>query len=251
MQLRHLELNGGLVIGDETIRLILPPTAQGYADAQIDDYGPAAGRDHYPWNPGTELALRARFSHGRHELAGTAGFGFWNAPFGDPTVRFPALPQVAWFFYASPPSDMPFPENGPGRGWFAGTMDAGTSTALLTAPLALPMLLLNQFQSLRRRIWPGVRRCLQISFTPLKAPMDSWQEYRLLWQPEGCTFFIGEEIVLQTSHSPRGPLGFVCWIDNQYLVATPSGRFRWGTLPTTQTQTLEIANLLLTNRANI
>lgn len=243
MQLRYLELNGGQVNDDEILRLILPPVAQGYADAQIDDYGPAAGRDYYPWKPGTMLSLRARFSRHRDGLLGTAGFGFWNAPFGDPTVRFPVLPQAAWFFYASQPSDMPFPASGPGRGWFAGTVDATTPSALLTAPLAPAVLLLNQSLKLRRRVWPWVRRRLQISFAPLDAPMDSWQEYKLLWMPGGCTFVVGEEIILQTPYSPRGPLGFVCWIDNQYLVATPRGRFRWGVLPTTAAQTLEVADL--------
>jgi hypothetical protein len=245
MTLRHLELNGGRVVDDQLIRLILPPTALGYADAQIDDYGSVKGRGQYLWKPGTQLSLRARFSHGRSELTGTAGFGFWNAPFGDPTVRHPALPQAAWFFYASAPSDLPFPISSRGRGWFVGTIDAGTPDALLTAPLAPAILLLNQFQRLYGRIWPWIRRRLQISFAPLETSMTHWAEYKLHWNPSGCTFIIDGRTILQTPYSPRGPLGFVCWIDNQYMVATPRGHFRWGTLTTDSTQTLEITDLLL------
>ncbi len=245
MELRHLELNGGRVIRAETVRLLLPPTTQGYADAQIDDYGPASGRRRYPWRSGTELSLRARFSHDARELQGTAGFGFWNAPFGDPTVRRPALPQAAWFFFASAPSDLPFPVAGPGRGWFAGTVDAGTGAALLTAPLAPAILLANQSASLRARLWPWVRRRLRISHAPLAQEMDQWHAYKLSWKRDGCCFTVDGQVVLQTAYSPRGPLGFVCWIDNQYMVATPNGRFRWGVLSTAKRQQLEVSDLTL------
>jgi hypothetical protein len=249
MALRHLELNGGQVVTGEETRLVLPPTAVGYADAQIDDYGPAQDRAQYPWHPGTQLSLRTRFSHGRDHLIGTAGFGFWNAPFGDPTVRRPALPQAAWFFYASAPSDLPFPVDGPGRGWFAATIDAATPAALLTAPLAPAVLLLNQFSKLKNRLWPWVRRRLQISFAPIETSMTRWTEYKLHWRPTGCTFTVNGEIILQTPYSPRGSLGFVCWLDNQYLIATPHGRFRWGTIPTEVTQVLEIADLQLISQS--
>ncbi len=245
MELRYLELNGGQVSGVDVLQLSLPPTGQGYADAQIDDYGLAAGRTKYPWGPGTRLTLRARFSHGRDELVGTAGFGFWNAPFGDPTIRWPALPQAAWFFYASQPSDLPFAASGPGRGWFAATIDAGTSRALLTAPLAPAVLLMNQSRKMRIRLWPWLRRQLQISFAPIELPMDRWHVYELLWTSDGCTFSIDESLVLQTAYSPHGPLGFVCWLDNQYMVATAHGRFRWGTLATTYAQSLQITDLQL------
>jgi hypothetical protein len=243
MELRHLELNGGRVLEAQTTRLLLPPVSAGYADAQIDDYGPAPGRRYYPWQPGAALSLRARFSHGRDRLMGTAGFGFWNAPFGDPTVRFPALPQAAWFFYASPPSDLPFSEAGPGRGWFAATVDAGTSRALLTAPLAPAVLLLNQSQRLRTRLWPWIRKRLQINYAPIATSMTCWADYHLTWTPAGCTFTVDGETVLKTPYSPRGPLGIVCWLDNQYMVATPHGRFRWGTLVTDVQQWLEISEL--------
>jgi hypothetical protein len=51
------------------------------------------------------------------------------------------------------------------------------------------------------------------------------------------------DLLLQTPHSPRGPLGFVCWLDNQYMVATPRGRFAAGVLSTAGEQWLEVAEL--------
>ncbi len=248
---RLLELHGGVVTGGPTYTCWLPPVADGYADAQLDDYGlgmkeqAGHGRSPFRWSPGIHLSLRARFSHDSDQLVGTAGFGFWNAPFGDPSVRRPALPQATWFFFASPPSDLPLAEEGPGRGWFAATLDAGWGTAVSLMPISPIILLLNRLPALRKRLWPSVRRRLGISFAPITAVMTAWHSYELLWLPTGCRFVIDGETILRTAHSPRGPLGFVCWLDNQYMVATCDGRFRWGVLPTVQTQWLEICDLRL------
>lgn len=243
---RRLEINGGRVHTEKEIsdwRLTLPPVRQGYANAQIDDYGQPGG-PHFRWQPGTSLSLQARFSHSREALAGTAGFGFWNAPFGPGTGPWPRLPQAAWFFYAAEPGDLPLaPVDRPGRGWFAATIDAGSPRALAWAPLAPPVLLLNQFSALRRRLWPLVRRSLGISFAPVNADMTAWQQYELVWRKEACFFRVGGRPVLQIPFAPRGPLGFVCWIDNQYLVATIRGRLGWGTVHYDEEQWLRIRQL--------
>ena len=249
MHLRRLEVNGGRVQQEPYWSLILPPTAKGYADAQIDDYGlDGIKRRHYPWLPGTCLHLRARFSHTSGNMVGTAGFGFWNAPFADPDVRWPALPQAVWFFFASAPSDLPLARVGPGRGWFAATMDATGSSALVMLPLAPAALLLNQLGGLRRKIWPRIRRRLKISFAPIAHAMDDWHAYSISWMPDGCSFLIDGAPVLRTPHSPAGPLGFVCWVDNQYLIATNKGRLGWGTLPTMAAQKLEVDGLSISRQ---
>ena len=140
--LRALELNGGRVESGAGYRFSLPGGATGYADAQIDDYGAPGGR--FRWRPGATLHLNARFSHAAETLRGTAGFGFWNAPYGDPSRRRWALPQAAWFFFASAPGDLPFAPGEPGRGWFAATLDAGTPAALALLPFAPVVVALNQ-----------------------------------------------------------------------------------------------------------
>ena len=246
---RRLELNGGRVSDEPCWRFLLPPVTQGYADAQIDDYGQAFGRAswrarrHFPWRCGVTMRLRARFSHPAGELLGTAGFGFWNVPFGDPTVPWPALPQAAWFFYASEPSNLPLARSGPGRGWFAATLDATTGRALALAPFTFLVVGLNRWRRLRRRLWPAVRRRLGISFAPVPAALTAWHEYELHWLLDGCAFLVDGQPILQTAHSPRGPLGFVCWLDNQYLVLTPDGRFRHDVLPIPEAQWMEVADL--------
>ena len=243
---RVLEMNGGEVVGERPFsshpfKLQLPTSQTGYADAQIDDC--IGRRRAYPWRPGTQVSLRARFSHEADRLVGTAGFGFWNAPFGDPTVPWPALPQATWFFFGSAPNDLPLAKNGPGQGWFAATLDATTWRAVGLAPLAPIVLLLNQVGGLRRKIWPWVRQKLQISFQPIPETMADWHAYQLVWRKSGCDFWLDGRLIHQTPFSPRGPLGFVCWLDNQFMVATPNGRFRWGTLPVSTPQHLEVEAL--------
>ena len=243
--LRHLQINGGLVELGSSLRLFLPLVPEGYADAQIDDYG-GRSRRHYLWQPGVSLSLRVRFSHGVHELVGTAGFGFWNAPFGDPTVPWPTLPKAVWFFYGSPPNDLPLAPQGTGQSWFAATLDATTARALMIAPLAPLVILLNRITAVRRQLWPYIQHRLGIDFAPINETMTDWHDYRLEWQPAYCAFYVDGRLVLHTKQSPRGPLGFVCWLDNQFMVVQANGRFRWGTLPVTRSQWLEIENLQFT-----
>lgn len=249
--MRRLEIGGGQVLESASspfiFRLQIPPTAQGYTDAQVDDYGlpGVQRRGDYLWQPGVTLRVVARFSHGEGGLLGTAGFGFWNAPFGDPTVRGVARPSACWFFYGSAPNDLPLAADGPGRGWFAATLDASRPSTIPLIPLAPFVLLANRVGRVRRRLWPWVQARLGIAFAPLAVDMTAWHEYRLDWQPGGCTFMVDGRTLLHTPYSPRGPLGFVCWIDNQYMVATGHGRFRWGTLPTYESQWLELQGLQL------
>jgi hypothetical protein len=239
---RILELNGGRVEVGPSYRFRLPAHRSGYADAQIDDYGGPGGFRH---RPPVSLGLQARFSHAADELQGTAGFGFWNAPYGDPTRRRLAFPQAVWFFFASPPSDLPFGPEATGRGWFAATLDAARPAALLLLPLAPAILAFNQAAAIRPRLWPAVRRRLGISAAPLDVDIRRWHAYRLEWGPDGCTFAVDDRIVLDTPNAPRGPLGFVCWLDNQYLILTPRGRFRAGVLDVAAEQWLEVADLRL------
>lgn len=250
---RRLELNGGSVSSGTAWRFYLPPLAKGYADAQIDDYGRIRqtyrwrSRRHYPWRPGLQMHLQARFSHAAGDLQGTAGFGFWNAPFGDPTIPWPTLPRAVWFFYASAPSDLPLAEKGVGRGWFAATLDAATVQAAALMPLAPVVLLLNQWPRLRQSLWPMIRCQLGIGFQPLLVEMTNWHTYDLFWYNAGCEFRVDNNPILQTPFTPRGPLGFVCWLDNQYMVLTVNGRFRWGVLPIKEAQWMEVKNLQITD----
>ncbi len=242
MDLQILELNGGCVTGGPLWHLDIPEIDKGYTNAQMDDYH-GLRRKNYLWQPGTHLSLRARFSHIASELRGTAGFGFWNAPFGDPSVPWPALPRAVWFFFASDPNNLPLALTGPGQGWFGATTGAGTLQSVSILPFAPAILLLNQFTSFRSRLWPRLRQHFNISHKPIRISMEDWHKYELSWKSNGCEFRIDDELLYKTTSSPKGPLGFVCWIDNQYLIVTLRGKIRWGTLKLAQPQWMEIDNL--------
>ena len=78
----HVTGRGQLLSTPGVLRLQNDPTtATTYSNAQIDDYQGLARRD-FIWQPPLTLTVTARFSHGADALRGTAGFGFWNDPFG-------------------------------------------------------------------------------------------------------------------------------------------------------------------------
>ena len=228
--------SGRLVLLDDGLRLLLAGArAAAYSDAQIDDYAGLARR-RFPWRPPLRMTVRARVSG---PLAGTAGFGFWNNPFS-PLGGTPALPSALWFFFGSPPSDLPLALGVAGHGWKAACIDATGLAALAWAPLTLPVLLANRVPALYRAIWPRVQRSLRVAEAPINALGQQWHEYTIEWRVDGACFSVDGAVVLETDRPPHGPLGFVAWVDNQWMVATPHGRFGWGLLQA-EAQWLDLA----------
>jgi hypothetical protein len=195
------------------------------------------------WQPPLQMTVRARFSHPAGALKGTAGFGFWNDPFMMTGSRWPALPRVIWFFYSSPPSNMKLDLHAPGYGWKAATLDAirWPFFALLpTAPLAVPLM---NISSLYRTFWPIGQKAINVSEAILTVEMTEWHTYVIDWGQRTAHFSVDGETALQCQTAPAGPLGFVLWLDNQYMVATPWGNFNYGLLDAPGRQWLEVSNI--------
>ena len=248
---RYLVGVGALESTDSTLRFVVADAARRrYSDAQIDDYE-GLPRRRFPWRPPLRLTVRACFSHPAGELRGTAGFGFWNDPFlmtgalGLGQSALPALPRVLWFFYGSPPSNMKLDLNTPGHGWKAATLDALRPAALFLAPLALPAVALMNAPSLYQRLWPPIQRAINVQEATVEASMTAWHTYAVEWEERRASFSVDGESVLEDAPAPRGPLGFVMWLDNQYMVATPQGRFRWGLLDAPGRQWMEVDSLTI------
>lgn len=241
---RHLLIRQGRCeAAPGALRLIVEDaTARGlaYSDAQIDDYRAGSG-PRFIRRPPLRLRVRARFSHPEGSLRGTAGFGFWNYPIAWPL----RLPRAIWFFYASAPNDMPLALGVPGRGWKAAVIDATRPRALALLPLAPVLAPLFNLPVLYRGLYPPVQRALGVAEALVRAPMEEWHEYVIEWGPRASRFLVDGRVVLSDAPSPRGPLCFVTWVDNQYLVATPRGRVRWGLLDAPGAQWLELAGVWL------
>ncbi len=239
--LRTFEVGGGQVSqSGEHMRLVLPPGGRRYADAQVDDYH-GQGRGRFVHSAPLALTLRARASHAAP--LGTLGFGFWNDPF-TLTGNVLAGPNVVWFFYASPPSDMALAEGVPGRGWKAATLNTGRVPPFVLAPAALAAILLTRVPGLGRPIMGTARRAVQAHEALLDdVPLTAWHNYELAWNGAEAIFRVDGAERLRSPAPPRGPLGLVIWIDNQYAVASREGKFGFGLCPVAETQWLEVEDV--------
>jgi hypothetical protein len=237
--------HGALERTGSTLRFVNAHTSSHhYTDAQIDDYQ-GLPRRRFPWHPPLTLTVRARFSHPADMLSGTAGFGFWNDPFMMSGVRLPSLPRAIWFFYTSPPSNMKLDMHTPGHGWKATTIDALRPPFFLLAPTALLAIPLMNFRPLYRALWPVGQRAIGVSEALVETDMTAWHTYAIKWGIERAYFSVDGQAVLDCDTSPRGPLGFVMWLDNQYAIVTPWGRFGYGRLDAPGRQWMEVDALAI------
>ena len=216
-----------------------------YSDAQLDDYQ-RRPRRLFLRRPPLTLSVTARFSHSSPQLRGTAGFGFWNDPFWMTGARWPALPRAIWFFYASPPSHMQLDAQVPGCGWKVATLDTSRPAAWAWLPWAPLAVLLMNLRPFYRALWPRIQPSVGVREALLELDMTAWHTYILDWGVRSTSFSVDGQIVLQDAPSPRGPLGLVLWLDNQYMVVTPWGRLGWGLLDAPGRQWMEVSRLFIT-----
>lgn len=239
----HCLPGSGAVRTENGLRLMNLHSGRRYTNAQIDDYATLPRRA-FRWRPPLRLRLAARFSHEQDALRGTAGFGFWNDPFLMTGWRMPALPDALWFFFASPPSNMPLATGVPGYGWKGSTINATRPQAWRWAALVPVLIMLMRRSQWQRCLWPILQRDLGVAEMRLDQAMTEWHEYVIDWSKSATHFAVDGQIVLR-GPSPRGPLGLVIWIDNQWMVATPAGRFGHGVLALQNTQWLEVRDVVI------
>lgn len=226
-------------------RLWIPAgEAHTYRLAQLDDYHGLA-RQVFPWQPGLCLSLRARVSQAGQP--GTWGFGFWNDPFtlalgfGGGIRRLPQLPQAAWFFHASQHNYLSLRDDLPAQGFLAQSFRSVRVPAFLLA-LASPVLPALIWRPLARQLRALARPWIQEDSAFVDVDVCQQHTYTLTWEAKRVCFAVGGWS-FETPISPRGPLGLVIWIDNQYLAFDPQGRFASGYLNTTRPAWVEIDQL--------
>lgn len=223
-------------------RLTIPPgQGKSYRLAQLDDYTNLS-RKYFPHRPSLRLSLRARASAA--SLPGTWGFGLWNHPFGlsigfgGNPLRLPALPNTVWFFQASEANYLSFTDK-PGNGFLAQVFRSPVFPFIPLARVAITF----PFSRVKAREVMG--KTVEEEGVRLGTDVTEWHGYRLEWSPERSAFWVDETLVLETSVSPRPPLGLVIWIDNQYAAWRPDGKIGFGVLENTEPAWLEIKDLSL------
>jgi hypothetical protein len=97
--------------------------------------------------------------------------------------------------------------------------------------------------TLYRRLWPIAQRAIRASEAPLTIDITQPHTYQIDWQTESVIFAVDDRVVHHSRYSPTGKMGFVAWIDNQYVVVTPQGNFVWGLVEESAPQWIEIEEL--------
>ena len=226
-------------------RLEIPAGPAGrYRLAQLDDLDGLPRRS-LPWRAPLRFKLQARASSA--QIPGTWGFGLWNDPFGFSLgfgggQRFPALPDAAWFFFASPHNYLSLQDDLPANGGMAVTFRSKPLPAPLLAlgALSVPLLALHPFSRLLRRLG---RRFVEQGASSLEINPVEWHTYEVVWEAERTVFGIDKKLVLETGVSPHGPLVLVIWVDNQYAAWHPDGRLHWGTLANPEPAWVEVREI--------
>lgn len=227
-------------------RLSIPAGPAGrYRWAQLDDYLHLARRS-FLWQAPLALDVYARVSAAG--LAGTWGFGLWNDPFnaslgvGGTARRLPAVPNTAWFFHASPANYLSLRDDQPASGFLAAVFSAPNlpALALLPALPALPLLAWKVTARLLRRL---AGRLVRDQAARLEVDPTAWHAYRMEWHHDRVRFLVDGETVFESHLSPRGRLGLVLWIDNQYAAFPPDGHLQAGTQASPEPAWLELAGI--------
>jgi hypothetical protein len=234
------------VTGAGSWRLEIPSGPKNrYRLAQVDDYE-GLPRRFFRWRPPLKLSLQARASS--ETIPGTWGFGLWNNPFGmailkgTEMLRMPALPNTAWFFFASPPNYLSLREDLPAQGALAAVFRSPRLPApfLVFGAPALPLLL---WRPAVRRLRKLMRQIVLQDSVELASPVLEWHTYELSWQTNEVIFRVDGATVLSSHLAPHGPLGLVIWVDNQYAALPPDGKVMFGTLENPLPAWIEIRDL--------
>ena len=248
----HTRQNGGGAVRETEPglwHLEIPAGPGGvYRWAQLDDYQ-GLPRGQFLWDPRVRLDLQARVS--AEDLPGTWGFGLWNDPFSASfglvgmNARLPALPNTAWFFYAGAPNYLALRDDHPAQGFLASTFTAPRIPSLLLAPgaLALPLLALRPFARLARRL---ARALIGESAVLVPTDPTGWHAYTVDVRKDRAAFLVDGTEIFATPFTPRGPLGLVLWIDNQYAAFPPSGKLGFGTSQNPTPAWLDMRDILVT-----
>jgi hypothetical protein len=225
------------VVEDGSLRLILEESPPSQAISQLDDYINHPRKD-YRWAPPVRLMARLRTSHPAGELLGTAGIGFWNN-FGPLwSDRMEINPNWVWLYYASPESNLSLTD-GPVHGWKASIVRGGKGGRVSMAVTNWLM----QFPRIGKAL-SGVRMPAdEVSLDGVDFTV--WHDLIIEWLPDSVRFDLDGETVMAVDVVLPAPMGFACWIDNNFASCDPAGDIQIGSLAIPERQVFEISQIAI------
>jgi hypothetical protein len=194
------------------------------------------------------MKLEARVS--KADLPGTWGFGLWNDPFsmgslaGGVKRLLPVLPNAAWFFYGSKENHLTLRDDMPASGFHMKTFRSPVIPSLFSifAVPITPFLLCPWTARVIRRIARGL---VTEDAQAIQLDVTDWHSYGLIWDNKRVRFAVDDTRIFQTAHAPKGRMGLVIWIDNQYFSFTSKGQIKFGALKSTTEAILEVRHLFV------
>jgi hypothetical protein len=222
---------------------LLPNDDSTYHNAQITDYTP--DKKEFQFKPPLKMQIKAYSSLHPNNLVGTAGFGFWNHAL-EPGKFLSGRPQALWFFFGAPPHNIALAKDVPGDGWKAATIDTKRWQFAVLAPLAPLGMLMMRVKTLYNALWGIAQQSMAVTEAVLdKNLLNMEHVYTLEWRTDGATFKVNDKVVHETNTVPQNSLGFIAWMDNQYMIATPQGYFKSGLSAIKQPQALVLSEILI------
>jgi len=97
-------------------------------------------------------------------------------------------------------------------------------------------------------LWPIAQRAMGVSEYLLDLNLlTKPHTYTLDWLDDSLEFGIDGLVVHKSPVAPRGAMGFVAWIDNQYAIVKPQGSMSFGYASIQNEQSLILTDIKLQN----
>jgi len=249
-KLQPRQVNSGFVTGSEEDGYCLQLdklNEANYSLAQIDDYMDLPRRK-FQHKPPMKFQIEARLSD--QTTPGTWGFGLWNDPFGmgfgggGMSRILPVLPNAAWFFFGSDENALTLRDDKPGEGFHVKTFRSPLLPSFVSL-IGLPLAPLFLWPTTARILRGFGRSLVKEDGMTLKVDVEIWHSYCLSWDDTHADFCVDNDQIFSTEVVPRGRLGVVIWIDNQYFRFTRSGKLGFGFLPIQEEQWMQVRNISL------
>jgi hypothetical protein len=127
----------------------------------------------------------------------------------------------------------------PGHGFKAAMLNGGNIPGGLMTLAGRAFNLALKLPGISSLAMASARVAVRAREAMLDIDMTAWQDYELDWLPDAAIFRVNGREVLRAPSPPRGPLGFVAWVDN-YRATAASGEYQFAYVEVAEPQWMEL-----------